>query len=230
MNIIASILIFIAVILSVLTIFALFGWWRGVDNVLFPGIGLVAAMPLIIVFLLILNIAFVVAAAAVKPKKESAGESKSERVFDYPDDIFSGCGNGTLTLSLAEDPNNYNENTDRGLKICINDEDLAAVQDAVVSGRIDYRNLQSNQEHQKADERNREVFQKFASLYPMLGRIDDLYQDYVFAPGEIHKLREECLKLQNAKPSAAADLALRKFIYACDEASKDNFHLMFLSD
>lgn len=230
LNIVASILILIAVILSALTILALVGWWRGVDNVLFPGLGLIGAMPAIIVLLLILNIAFVVAAAVVKPKKESLSESKTKQDFNYPNDIFSGCGNGTLTLLLVKDPNNYNENTDRRLKVCINKEDLAAIQDAAVSGRIDYRNLQSNEENQKAGEHNLKFFQKFASLYPMLGKIDDMYQDYVFAPEEIRNLREECLKLQAAKPNAAADLALRKFIYACDEALKDNFYLEFSSD
>ena len=227
MNIIASILIFIAVILSVLTIFALFGWWRGVDNVLFPGLGLVAAMPVIIFFLLILNIAFVVVAAIIKPEKKSSGESKAEQIFDCPNDIFSGCGNGTLGSLLVKDPNNYSKDTDRRLQVCINDEDLASLQDAVIPGRLDYRNLQNNEEQQEADRRNREIFQKFASLYPMLGKFDDMYQDYVFTPEEIHKLREECLILQSAKPDAAAVLALRKFIYICDEASKDNFYLKF---
>lgn len=230
-NIIASIFILLAVALLILAIFILIIWMRNDgDGILFPGLGIIVSTPLFIVFLLILSIGSVVIAGVVKPKRPAFDLSKNEQNFNYPNDIFSGCGNGTLTLSLAKDPNNYNKNTDRGLKICINDEDLTAIQDTVVSGRIDYRNLQSNEEYQKADEHNRKVFQKFASLYPTLGKIDDMYQDYVFAPEEIRNLREECLKLQTTKPNAAADLALRKLIYACDEALKDNFYLKFSSD
>ncbi len=229
MNIIASILILIAVILSVLVFISLIGWWRGVDNVLFPGLGIIAAMPAIIVLLLVLNIVFVVTAAVIKPPAKPV-ESRLEENFKYPNDIFSGCGNGVLDLSLAENPDKYNPNTDRALKICINYEDLFAIEDAVVSGRIDYQNFQHIEEYEKADENNRKIFQKFAFLYPMLGRINDMYQDYVFTPEEIQKLREECLKLQAMKQNEAADLALRKLIYSCNEALKDNSYLIFSSD
>jgi hypothetical protein len=43
-------------------------------------------------------------------------------------------------------------------------------------------------------------------------------------------LREECLSAQKGKINAAADLTLRKLIYACDEALKENFYLMFSGD
>lgn len=230
MNIIASLLILVAVILSGLVFISLIGWWRGVDNVLFPGLGIVAAMPAIIVLLLILNIGFVIAAGIVKPKKEFTSQIKNEQNFDYPNDIFSGCGNGVLDLSLAKNPDKYDAKTDRALKICINYEDLFAIWDSVVPGRIDYQNLQHNKEYEKADENNKKVFQKFASLYPMLGRIDDMYQDYVFTPEEIQKLRDECLQLHAAGRNDVADLALRKLIYSCNEALKDKFYLKFSRD
>ena len=228
MNIIASIFISISITLLTLVIFVLILWmWRG-GGIFFPGFGLLVSTPAFVTLLLVLSIVLVILAAFIKPKPQSFKVSTPE--FEYPNDIFSGCGNGTLTLSLAKDPNNYNENTDRGLRVCINDEDLAAIQDAVVIGRIDYRSLQDNEDYQKADERNREVFQQFASLYPMLGKFNDMYQDYVFTPEEVKRLQEECLKLQSAKPNSSADLAVRKFIYACDETLKDDFHLMFSGD
>ena len=227
---IVSILILFAVVLSILVFIFLIGWWRGVDNILFPGLGLVVAMPGLIVLLLILSIAFVVFAAYLKPKRDFVGETGKEQKFEYPNDIFGGCGNGTLDLSLAENPNKYNAKTDRALKICINYDDIFAIQDAVVSGRIDYQNLQNNAEYKDADENNRKVFQEFALLHPMLSRINDMYRDYVFSPDEIQKLREECLKLKSTSQNAAADLALRKFIFACDEALKDNSFLVLSSD
>ncbi len=60
--------------------------------------------------------------------------------------------------------------------------------------------------------------------------IDDMYADYVFNPEEVKMLRQECLNVQKAKINTAADLALRKLIYACDEALKENSYLMFSGD
>ena len=127
MNIIASFLTLIAIVLSFLACLTLIGWWRGIDNVLFPGLGLVVAMPGLIVLLLILNIGLVIVTAAVKPRTESIRETSSEQKFEYPNDIFGGCGNGVLDLSLAKNPDVYNPDTDYGLKICINDDDLEAI-------------------------------------------------------------------------------------------------------
>lgn len=84
MNIISSILILIAVVLSFVTLLALFAWLRGGGSVLFPGLGLIFSTPAIIVLLLILNIAVVVAAAITKPRKEFVNETNFEQKFKYP--------------------------------------------------------------------------------------------------------------------------------------------------
>jgi len=202
----------------------------GGTSILLPGLGLIISTPALIVLFLILNIVVVIAAAITKPRREFVNKTTLKRNFKYSNNIFGGCGNGVLDLSLAKDPNNYNTDADRGLEICITDSDLTAVQDFVILGRIKYENLKSNEEFQKAAEHNRKIFQNFASEYPMLGRIDDIYQDYVFDFEEIQKLLDECLKLQSQKPNAAADLALRKLIYACDEALKENSYLVFSGD
>ncbi len=93
-----------------------------------------------------------------------------------------------------------------------------------------YENYKESENYQKIEEENRRTFQKVALEYPMLSRIDDMYEDYVFTPEEVKKLREECLKVKSIASNPSADLALRKLIYACDEALKDNFHLMFSGD
>lgn len=227
-NITSSLFILIAVILTVFVFISLIGWWRGADNVLFPGLGLVVAVPAIIVFLLILTGLFVIIAAAVKPR--TCAPAQTMENFEYSNDIFSGCGNGTLGLSVSMDPNNYNLKTDRFLKICINDADLTAIRDFVISSEMRRENLENSQSFQQANEQSQKTFRKFAAAYPMLGKIDDLYQDYVFNVEEIRRLRGECLKLHSQKPVGVADLALRKFIYACDEALRENFYLMFGSD
>lgn len=229
LNTFASFLILIAVAQSVLTVIALVGWWRGADNVLFPGLGLVVAMPGIIVLLLVLNIAFVIAASVVKPKKEHPNKSRVEQNFNCSNDIFIGCGNGVLDLSLAKDPNKYNENTDRRLKVCINDDDLEAVSLAVFSAESGKPYDDAEHILKKRND-NRNLFQKLFPAYPMLGRINYIYEDVIFNPEEVKKLREECLKLQTSKSDSAAGLGLRKLIYACDEALKENFYLIFSAD
>ncbi len=121
----SSLLILIAVILCILTIASLIVWLRdGSFNILLPGLGLIVSGPALIVFLLVLTIAFVIVAAIIKPQKEFASETRLEQNFEYPNDIFGGCGNGVLDLSVTKDPNNYNPNTDRGLKVCFNQKTL----------------------------------------------------------------------------------------------------------
>jgi len=231
MNTIASFLILIAIVLSLLTCIALIGWWRGIDSVLFPGLGLIVAMPALIVLLLVLNIGFVVGAAVVKPRTESVSETKLEQKFEYPNDIFYGCGNGVLDLSIAIDPKNWGQNpNDHHLKICITYDDLDSIHDVFAPGIIKSENYERGVNYEKVVEENRNILQKFVLKYPMLGRIEDMYEDYVFTPDEVGKLREECLQLKTAKPNSTADLALRKLIYACDEALKENSYLMFSGD
>ena len=78
LGIISAILIFIAIIFSVLVIFSLIGWWRGIDNIIFPGFGLVIATPGIIIFLLIMVGVSVVTAAFIKPKSAVANQSSAK--------------------------------------------------------------------------------------------------------------------------------------------------------
>ena len=187
LGIISAILILIAIIFSVLIIILLIGWLYSGDNIAIalPGLGLIISISGIIILLLIMVGVSVLTAAFIKPKSEVANQSKVEQNYEYPNDIFSGCGNGTLTLFLVKDPKNYATKTDRDLKICFNDDDMYAIQDSIVTGRLTYENLTNSADFQKTNEYNQQVHQKFASIYPMLGRINDMYQDYVFNLKEI---------------------------------------------
>ncbi len=57
----------------------------------------------------------------------------------------------------------------------------------------------------ESTERFRIKFQRHLSDYPMLGRMWEFYNDAWYAPEEIDRLREECLKVQ---ASTANSLAL----------------------
>ncbi|MDQ3063313.1 MAG: hypothetical protein M3R14_10730 [Acidobacteriota bacterium] len=233
MNIISSILILIAIVLSFITLLVLIGWLRGGGgtSILLPGLGLIISTPALIVLFLILNIVVVIAAAIIKPRREFVNKTILEQKFEYPNDIFGGCGNGLFDLSIAKDPKNWGQNpNDHHLKICITYDDLDSIHDVFAPGIIKSENSERGVNHEKVVEENRNILQKFALKYPMLGKIEDMYEDYFFTPDEVKKLREECLQLKAAEPDSVADLALRKLIYACDEALKVNSYLMFSSD
>jgi uncharacterized membrane protein len=184
MNTIASLIILIAVVQSVLVVISLVGWWRGVDNVAFPGLGLIVATPAIIVLFLILNVIFVIAAAFIKPPKDSVSETRAEQDFEYPNDIFSGCGNGTLTLSLAKNPDDYDAKTDRWLYVCINDDDLEAI--SLMIFEVETGKPYIDAEHiLKKRNDDRELFRRLFPAYPMLGRINYIFEDMVFTPEEV---------------------------------------------
>ncbi len=149
---------------------------------------------------------------------------------ELEDDIFSGCGNGVLDILAVKDFNDWSETSEnRNLKVCFNQNDWEAV---FVGTRQcpkwqPYIEGENVFEHK---ERNRKLFQQSIPDYLMLGRIFDMYEDYIFNPEEVGKLRQECLKATPLASNSAASLALRKLIYVCDEALKDKFYLEFSCD
>lgn len=139
-------------------------------------------------------------------------------------DIFSGCGNGTLTLAICQDPQIYNPNTDIGLNVCINDDDLEAIS-------LDIFQSSTGKPYEGVDNilvgrnRNRKLFQESFPAYPMLSKINYMYEDALFNPQEVKTLREECIQLKTITTNSKADLAFRKLIYACDKAIEVGFYL-----
>ena len=81
----------------------------------------------------------------------------------------------------------------------------------------------------KSTEENRLAFEVSLQKYPMLARIFDMYDDYLYTSGEVKALRLESLELiEMAHPEAAN--ALDKIIKVCDEALKMKGSLLFASD
>lgn len=72
MNAISSLLTLVAILISVLTIVFLIMWWRGVDAIAFPGLGLIVATPIIIVLLLIVEVVIVFLATLGKARGMTA--------------------------------------------------------------------------------------------------------------------------------------------------------------
>jgi hypothetical protein len=145
-------------------------------------------------------------------------------------DVFSGCGNGTLHIAIVQDTDRWDVSAgDRHIGVCFNYEDWKSIfSEELHCPEVEpYVQGEDIIEH---CERNRRLFQQSIPEYPMLSRIFDMYEDYVFAPKEVETLRQECLKLKAIFVSGAADLGLRKLIYACEEASKENRSLMFVCD
>lgn len=81
-------------------------------------------------------------------------------------------------------------------------------------------------------ERQRKLFGQALSAkgYEMLGRIWEIYQDAAYLPSEVGKLREESLSVQKMTDDAAALEALRKILFACDEAQRIDSGIRMLSD
>ena len=79
-------------------------------------------------------------------------------------------------------------------------------------------------------ERFRIQFQRHLSDLPMLGRMWDFYNDAWYAPEEIERLREECLKVQAGASNTLALEGLGLLLRACDEASAARLGLLLVAD
>jgi hypothetical protein len=62
------------------------------------------------------------------------------------------------------------------------------------------------------------------------GQIWDVYEDAAFLPEELPQLRSECLQVKSETTQPQAAKALRKSIYACDEAAERGYCLLLTGD
>ena len=144
-------------------------------------------------------------------------------------DIFSGCGNSVLDISISREiaENNNDWDTSRGdrwLNVCINDGDLEEISLEIfhlVMGRS--YDGKENILYLRNDDR--QWFARAFPQFPMLARINFIYEDAYFNAEEVRLLREECVKIKSSAMNPSADLGLRKLIYSCDEAIKVGFCL-----
>jgi hypothetical protein len=157
---------------------------------------------------------------------------ETEKVIDPSNaDLFDGFGNGSLHLYVVCTPNwqPYEEGDARYLNLDFHFSDWEALFYGALNGARGDEYI-VGEDINEYEERNRKKFQQSIPEYPMLVRIFDMYEDYVFTHEEIIKLRNECLKLKSELTEPNAVRALRKLIYACDEASEVGWALMFVCD
>jgi hypothetical protein len=155
----------------------------------------------------------------------------ADEVESVDADIFGGRGNGTLHLCVVRTLGEWNDSAgDRYLKVDFNSRNWASIFFETLHCHPEWTPYVEGEDINDHTERNRQLFQQSIPDYPLLGRIFQMYEDYVFSPEELGGLREECLKVKAIVQSPAADLGLRKLIYACDEASKHGLHLVFSCD
>jgi hypothetical protein len=144
-------------------------------------------------------------------------------------DIFSGCGNGVLDISIsrgiAENNNDWDTSRgDRWLNVCINDDDLEAIS-LEIFRLVTGKPYNGKENILKLRNDDRQWFARTFPEFPMLGRINYIYEDAYFNAEEVQGLREECVKIKSSATNPSADLGLRKLIYSCDEAIKFGFCL-----
>lgn len=140
------------------------------------------------------------------------------------DDIFGKYANGTLDLCLAE---SLEIEGGRNLNVSVDSSYFYAI----------YADLTKKISDEITGENEFTEFEKarkaLLANYPdseLLGRYYDNYADYIFGIEDVIKLRSECLNFLPMISSGKADLGLRKLIYCCDEALKENLPLLFICD
>jgi hypothetical protein len=146
--------------------------------------------------------------------------------------LFDGFRNGSLHMYLVRDPKNWHgESLEDGfyMDLDFHYSDWEALYIDVLhfpgwDGYVEGDDINELQE------RNRKKFEQTIPEYPKLARIFDMYEDYEFTPEEIPQLHEESLRVKSKTSNPKAIKALRKLIFACDEASKRGFSLLFICD
>lgn len=139
-------------------------------------------------------------------------------------DLFDGFRNGSHHLWIVCEPNwrPYDGGDARYLELDFHTSDWEAL----------FRDMLGCPEYDRNEtqERNRELFRQSVADFPMLSEIFDQYEDYSYDGRAIERLRNECRLLQSRATDAKANKALRKLIYACDEAISAGCALMLVCD
>lgn len=144
----------------------------------------------------------------------------------YGADIF-GSGNGTLHIAIMPDFGNWKDGCE--LNVCLDDKDLEAI--SLEAFRIVTGKPYSGEDNiMKLRNDSRQWFAETVPEFPMLSRINYIFEDVFFNAEEVKQLRNECVEIRSVTTNLAADLGLRKLLYSCDEALKVNYCLELSCD
>jgi hypothetical protein len=153
-------------------------------------------------------------------------------------DLFDDNTNGCMDIYLARQPEGWDRAEDTlvvPFGFC--GEDWHAVFIGLLHAGPDEDDLQQLRDGKfffrfrktKAFEKRwRQKFREATTEYPMLGRISSIYDQCLFFPDDLTELRGECLKLKSGTAQPEAVKALRRLLYACDEAATRGFSLILL--
>jgi hypothetical protein len=137
-------------------------------------------------------------------------------------DLFDGRENGSLHIFLGRIADPASDGA-VDMRLDFHHDDWAALFVGVLDvPTSDWLHL--------SREAQRIEFRKALPEYPMLAEIWDIYADAAFLPEEVPQLRSECLRVKSETTQPEALKALRKLVYACDEAAKRGFCLLLSSD
>ena len=89
--------------------------------------------------------------------------------------------------------------------------------DAVFFGALGAEPYTPREDLSAWQERARLRFQEVEAAYPLLCRAADYYADAWYAPAEVRRLRDECLRAKTGAENQAAGV-LSDLVHACDEA------------
>ena len=137
-------------------------------------------------------------------------------------DLFDGRENGSLHIYLARNPETWHEDK-FDMRLDFHADDWFAL--FVTALGVPLSEFDGRPREWR-EARIRQVIPE----YPALALISDTYVELLFMPDHVLQLRSECsqVKLRSTPPGAVR--ALRKLIYACDEATKRGFSLLLIGD
>lgn len=139
-------------------------------------------------------------------------------------DLFDGFGNGSHHLWIVCEPSwrPYDGGDARYLELDFHRTDWEALFPGML-GCPDY-------DRNRTTEGNRDLFRQSIPDFPMLGKIFHSYEDYSYNGHDLERLRNECRHLLSRATDTKAAKALRKLIYASDQAVNAGCALMLVCD
>ena len=137
-------------------------------------------------------------------------------------DLFDGRENGSLHIWIAPVADPSSEGA-VDLRLDFHEADWGAL-------FVGALRLRTSDSGGLSREGQRVQFRQALPEYPLLGEIWDIYADAAYLAEEVPQLRSECVQLKSETTLPEAVKAVRKLIYACDEAAKRGFCLILSAD
>jgi hypothetical protein len=147
--------------------------------------------------------------------------------------VAEGWGNGALHPHVVHDPINYwaggHIESDFYVGFDFHRTDWEALFWKALNAAREEEYVQG-EDIEEYHERNRRRFTNSLSMYPLLARMFDMYEDAVYESSEVGPLRDECLKARRSTNHEDAIRAVDKVIFACNKATDCGLGLLFISD